>query len=885
MLLYKSTKFNFLYKVILFLIVAVPLSGYDLRPAQGSDSSQLNFDEFIGVIHGMDSQNKVMFHGHSRIWLNSTSLLANIEINDFNCAVDCKLALLYDGPGWRLEDHGAETNKSVLHTFSLNNDGTGIVALDITFLDETNNRYYTSAIAVPFVNWNTTMHFSSSPPYCYHNIFSYGSGTVHTCICANSPDREREDFNSCPIEEIYPLTTPKGDCSDGDVFNQLSCNATDDTLNVTQAISDLSNGVKQIVNLTSTQVYDISVVLSKISDAKNLDTPEYTKIFDVLDHLLGQNVSTMIESNDEGRLSTDRIVMSVDKLLSNTNTSLSYLNGSKLGIIREASPNCENRNITFGLADFGDKFGLMNDMSSGKVAVTSIEVPMQRICKQKSKSESGNQSHKKENHLNIDTSSDDQISGPKIAKRVNFIIYRSLNFYVGNSSKPYANTRPSTEKFGGSSESWTSVSSRHERCVPGYFGADNSVVMATIEDEDTSPGAGGQQPVMAKIQYTKQILPLHGSYKIAWWQNGQWARTNTCSVKEIGEHFLAECNHLTDFTLLVDGMEADPSLCDTTLVIIGQVLNFGSMVALIVLHVVFVLNRVPLLHETMLEKGKAFTLLKSDIDPSQFLYNLILSLFYFCFSAFSDQGHLGSDLGCKIAAGVTYWLLLTCIFLSVFQALRILKVFVWTVTLERAAIFMTNPLTAYITSFAAPTLICCTLAVFIQDFFYRDDEFCWIRPIYVWFAVWLPITLLIINGLVSITIISLRLFPNMFGLQRILRTGSKVIAKGTRRQTKEKLIAIFLLQFTLGMPWLFMYLTLFAPEVTTWHYLFTVVNGSQGIILLALFVHKQFQLWRRQANKIESYGSSAVFYAMPYRFPYLDDCMRIKIDLKNAKAK
>ncbi|KAI1710111.1 CD97 antigen [Ditylenchus destructor] len=887
----------------LFLILqAVSLSGYDLGQDGQTDpnSNQPNFDEFIGVVHGLDSQNKFMFHGHSRIWLNSTALLANIEISDLYCAVKCELALLYDGPDSRLEDHGAETNKSVLHTFPIDKNGTGIVALDITFSDQSNNHFYTSAIAVPFVNWNTTMHFSQSSPYCYHNVFNYASGTVHTCICANSPDREREDFNSCPIEEVYPLTTlppvenktdpttqatrtgnetvapPEfRDCSSGDVFNQLSCNATDDThtLNVTQAISDLSNGVKQTVNLTSTQVYDISV--------------EYTKIFDVLDHLLGQNVSTMIESNDEGRLSTDRIVMSVGKLLSNTNTSLNYLNGSKLGIIREASPNCENSNGTFGLADFGDKFGSMDGASSGMVPVTSIEVPMQRICKQKTNSESGNQSPKKENHLITDTSS--ETSAPMIAKRVNFIIYRSLNFYVGNSSKPYANTRPSTEKFGGPSESWTSVSSRQERCVPGYFGADNSVVVATIEDEDTSPDAGGPQPIMAKIQYTKQILPLHGSYKIAWWLNGQWARTHTCKVKEVGEHFLAECNHLTDFTLLVDGMEADPSLCDTTLVIVGQVLNFGSMVALIVLHVVFVLNRVPLLNETMLEKGKAFTLLKSDIDPSQFLYNLILSLFYFCFSAFSDQGHLGSDLGCKIAAGVIYWLLLTYVFQISKRSIKVTTVAmskfsnlrqIWGLLTTPIIISMPfgyklGPIAPDVSlgtdskNLAAPTLICATLAIFIQDFFYRDDEFCWIRPIYVWFAVWLPITLLIINGLVSITIISLR---------------SKVIAKGTRRQTKEKLIAIFLLQFILGMPWLFMYLTLFAPEVTAWHYLFTVVNGSQGIILLALFVHKQFQLWRRQANKIESYDSSAIFYDVPYRFPYLNDCMRIKIDLNNAKV-
>uniref|UniRef100_A0A915CXH5 G-protein coupled receptors family 2 profile 2 domain-containing protein n=1 Tax=Ditylenchus dipsaci TaxID=166011 RepID=A0A915CXH5_9BILA len=245
-------------------------------------------------------------------------------------------------------------------------------------------------------------------------------------------------------------------------------------------------------------------------------------------------------------------------------------------------------------------------------------------------------------------------------------------------------------------------------------------------------------------------------------------------------------------------------------------------------------------------------LFKSDIDLPQFFYNLMLSLFYLFFFVFSDQGRLGSDLACKVTAGITYWLLLTCILLSIFQALRILKIFVWTVTLERIAIFLTSPATIYITSFCAPTLVCSTLAVFISDFFSRNDEFCWIRPDYVWFAVVLPLTLLIVNGVISLIIISIRLFPNLFGFQKVLRTGSKIMAKGTKKQTKEKLIAIFLLQFILGMPWIFMYATLFAPQVTMWHYLFTIVNSSQGIVLFLLFVHKQIQLHRRQANNTQT---------------------------------
>uniref|UniRef100_A0A915CWI6 Uncharacterized protein n=1 Tax=Ditylenchus dipsaci TaxID=166011 RepID=A0A915CWI6_9BILA len=52
---------------------------------------------------------------------------------------------------------------------------------------------------------------------------------------------------------------------------------------------------------------------------------------------------------------------------------------------------------------------------------------------------------------------------------VSFVIYRYQNFYLGDSKNPFVNARPSASK------SPTVVSTRRERCIPGYFDADHSV--------------------------------------------------------------------------------------------------------------------------------------------------------------------------------------------------------------------------------------------------------------------------------------------------------------------------------------------------------------------------------------------------------------------------
>ena len=73
---------------------------------------------------------------------------------------------------------------------------------------------------------------------------------------------------------------------------------------------------------------------------------------------------------------------------------------------------------------------------------------------------------------------------------------------------------------------------------------------------------------------------------------------------------------------------------------------------------------------------------------------------------------------------------------------------------------------------------------------------------------------------------------------------------------REKLIVLILMQITLGAPWvrlkpffslyifhlqILQYFSLFSPNLSIWHYLFTIVNGSQGILLGVLHLYRHIK--------------------------------------------
>uniref|UniRef100_A0A914D318 G-protein coupled receptors family 2 profile 2 domain-containing protein n=1 Tax=Acrobeloides nanus TaxID=290746 RepID=A0A914D318_9BILA len=252
--------------------------------------------------------------------------------------------------------------------------------------------------------------------------------------------------------------------------------------------------------------------------------------------------------------------------------------------------------------------------------------------------------------------------------------------------------------------------------------------------------------------------------KLTWFNstNRLWSN-QTCDFRDEGDFWVSECDHLTDFTLIVDGMQKDPSLCSTALTVIGYIINMGSILSLITLNLIFLMHRISLFKGSKLAR---LLYARTTVDTFTLFYNTILLTFYVSFGIFSDEKHTSGSTGCKVVAGINYWLLLCCICMSIFQAWRIVKVFSWTTAGEKIMTWLTHKIVIIGVTLGFPTLMALILGLAFKDFYNRDDEFCWIRPDYIVPGVVIPLTLLVANGIFCLVIISFRLFPKLCGLAK-----------------------------------------------------------------------------------------------------------------------
>ncbi|VDK44344.1 unnamed protein product [Anisakis simplex] len=180
--------------------------------------------------------------------------------------------------------------------------------------------------------------------------------------------------------------------------------------------------------------------------------------------------------------------------------------------------------------------------------------------------------------------------------------------------------------------------------------------------------------------------------------------------------------------------------------------------------------------------------------------------------------------------------------MTTFQSLKVLSTFNPSKYLESFLRKASNIFVALAIGIGVPVIICIVVAVMNVDFFRRDDRLCvsllistrllllilssllrsalvqasandfitlscWIRPDYIFLAVVFPLSLVFVNGVICFTMISNRLFPLI------------CFKKGLAKQ-------------------IFQYCTLFVPHVTAFHYLFNLVNGSQGIILMLIYMFR-----------------------------------------------
>ncbi|KAI1713099.1 hypothetical protein DdX_09171 [Ditylenchus destructor] len=306
---------------------------------------------------------------------------------------------------------------------------------------------------------------------------------------------------------------------------------------------------------------------------------------------------------------------------------------------------------------------------------------------------------------------------------------------------------------------------------------------------------GDEYKVMATIMFPTQILPtnIHGTIKLVCWNGSKWVDTNNSKTVVENGHYVYTTNHLTDFTLIVVGTEIDPFLCDNVLEFISILLNFLSFCGLLILISSLIIKR--------------------------------------------------------------------CILVTTFQSLHILKILTNASPVERLILYIIGRRFMVLVSLGIPTAIVLILKISMPRLFDRHDDFCWIRPDYIIPSVVVPLSILGFNSLFIFGFIFIRVVAQgkLFGIyvkfgrssvRTIISTSStrsdessssttSIVSTGAKHL--EKAFSLLCIELMLGLPWVCQYLTLFAPQVTAAHYIFTIAIGSQGLVFIILHFYKKLR--------------------------------------------
>ncbi|ULU03984.1 hypothetical protein L3Y34_017050 [Caenorhabditis briggsae] len=649
--------------------------------------------------------------------------------------------------------------------------------------------------------------------------------TSSTSTTVKNSTNATSSMTSSTTTSSHPTTT-----TTPDAFVPTLKNLSDSGVgpnNVSTVLNETLTYSKMGPNLNSTQVMEISTILVNAANVPGLTTENSYQILHNLDNMLYVDPTTMYQSGN----SAQRVLNSLGTMVDNTmDQRIEYLEGTNLGFSSKKI-NCQNLSQDDGLLDLGSKFELINSTDSlGKWH--SILVPLSDLC------------------------------STQALSHVFFTIYRDTSLFVGQQQyRSYTGTNHPISS--GQAETYTPPP-RYRRSV--WDEEDSEMMNVTSQTVPLSPCARQTSlpstPVMSatvlnngvavsisstsdapmallRFNVSTLLRPLHGSLKVTWWDVGrrQWADNRECEIMTDSDGILeARCTHLTDFAIIVDAALNDPNVCDNALITLGYVVNGLSIFSLVFLTFFSLAAYIP-----YLAKSRLYTYVRGhNLARRDFLalaYHFDLLLFYIFFTVFSNQEISGT--ACTTMAAVMYALLLCSLLLTICQALRNILSFLPKTFVKCLGILLSTP-AVLIMSVAIPFILSMFLLVFTK-FFDRQDCFCWVRPDYVVAAIIIPVTILLLSTVICTSFMIYKVFC---GMKRKFSQGGHHYDPNVIT----KIVSIVVMQISLGLPWVLQFGTLYSPYTTFWHYLFTIVLGSQGTILFLIFLYKRYRAWQSESE-------------------------------------
>ncbi|CAB3411468.1 unnamed protein product [Caenorhabditis bovis] len=586
--------------------------------------------------------------------------------------------------------------------------------------------------------------------------------------------------------------------------------------NVSTVLNDTLWYSQQGADLDSTQVGEIAIILNNCANLRGLSAENSIGILKNLDNVLLVDDETMRMSGS----SSDMMLGMLPTMVDNTkDEQINYLDGQNLGFTAKKI-DCSKRVQDEGLLDVGNVFEIIN--STDKTSKNSIMIPLSDLC------------------------------STETVSHVYFTIYRKSTLFVGPQIyRPY---KPKSKTIAESDQirSFLSVIRRDEvgtttpnpndlippsPCNRQVALPEAPVMTATLLNNGrrVSRATTADAPMaILRFNISDIIKPLHGNFKVTWWDIGRqkWATERNCEIISENDGILeAKCLHLTDFAIIVDALLNDPNVCNTALIVLGYAVNCFSIVSLVFLTGLSITSLNKALSKTSFYNNYIRASTYSRRDYITLAFRLDLLLFYILFTIFANQSVSG-DM-CTMMASIMYMMLLCSLFLTMFQGIRNALTFGNQSRNSYYNMITSLPVVLFL-SVVVPFTLSTTLLVF-TTFFDRQDCFCWVRPDYIVVGIIVPVSLLILNSIGCTSYIVYKVF---FGMRRRLSTS------GNHHHDPHiisKVVSILIMQVSLGLPWILQFLTLYSPYTTLWHYLFTIVMGSQGTMLLLIFAYKTYQ--------------------------------------------
>ncbi|KAI6231588.1 hypothetical protein M3Y95_00397700 [Aphelenchoides besseyi] len=544
--------------------------------------------------------------------------------------------------------------------------------------------------------------------------------------------------------------------------------------------------------MTADDLQVVSELLVKMADVKDASTEQRKSVLSVVNSALNVQSTTFEESSQETK---NRFLKSINTIAESSIDDLEYLDGTQFGL-HKTSVGCEEKNDGWtGIVDDGEKFKKAEETDK---QVASIELDKSKLC--------------------------NKATGQ--SRAVYFVIFRNSRLFTQSNEKR-------TQSFAVTGHETTST---FDRCKMNFHETNGLVLSSVILDGNQT------ESVNARMKFKKDqnasSLPSHSNLAVTWWDQTEWSTERQCKMHEENGEFVAHCDHLTNFALLIQRSSTDPMLCSTFLDKLSFWLLLASATCLCILFTIYFTRIVPVVKDNILIRMLNNTY-RPTADSFIVFYVCVMLLFYLIFIVLIDQSTTGSRLVCKLTAAVLYNLFLTALIVNIFQAWNLIRVCAWSSRMEFVLGIMTWRLIAFPVAFGLPIVVCVTVWFIDHNFFYRGDEYCWIQPKSVIFAVLIPVTIMLINSAVTFVIFCFRMFPSCFRLCGSASTAVRLstgTSKHKIREALQLLIAVLFAQFLLGFPWLLQYPAMFSSKITVWHYLFAVLNGSNGIILLFMYI-------------------------------------------------